>query len=263
MLLIYNPNPFVIKVEASNYGLSNNVYSDSAAWKSYFDGTNTSITVAAGGYGNLFSRTILNNSAWGVISRLNIKNNNTSVAANATLFDLAYVNSSLSGNATAYATSVGTSLKRGKGEGFFTNLSCTIPMTSSTPTDGIRVNFGATNNSGYSGNECATITDASGSTSGKLPGAFGQQMSITVTISNQTGSAKKFRIYLGGNSGVHAQAFSFQGTNVSYNSDAASAKYYDIIESDSIANNGTQVINFFTALPGGKNTPLSFGVRAV
>ena len=262
-LLIYNYNAFAVTVTASNYGLSNNVSNDAAAWKSYFDGNNISISVPAGGYNNLFKRTVSNGNNWGVVSRLSIKNCSTGAAAGAILFDLAYVDSSFAGNATTFAAAVrNNELKRGKGSGYFTNLYCTLPITATTG-DGVRVNFGSKSDSSFSGNECVTLVDTSGASSGQLLGAFGQQMNITVTIKNQTGAARKFRIYLGCNAGGNpSPVYSYGGTNVSCGS-TASGKYRDIIESDSIACNDSATLSFFSALPGGTNTPYSFGVRPI
>ena len=258
-LLIYNPNAFAIKVNATNYGLTNAVWNDSLAWKKYFDGQNTSITIAAGGYGNLFTRTIVNAVPYGVVARLSITNNSTGAAASATLFDLAYINSANAGNATSFATAVGGTM-RGKGAGFYSSVSFTIPLTAATG-DGKRVNLGSELGSNFSGDECATLVDASGQVSSGKTG-YGHQMNVTVTISNQTGSPRKFRVYLGSGSGKSAPVFVFNGKNISY-AEVGSRFFYDIVESDSIAINGTASINFFTALPGGLNTPISVGVRPV
>ena len=106
------------------------------------------------------------------------------------------------------------------------------------------------------------LVDASGAAGGKLKGAYGQQMNITVTISNHTGASRKFRVYLGSSSGNHAPVYVYGGTKVSYNNPVTTSRYfYDIIESDAIPNGGSAAINFFSALPGGTNTPYSFGVR--
>jgi len=72
----------------------------------------------------------------------------------------------------------------------------TFPVLSPTTSAGHACSIGATSSS-FSGAECSYITDPSGSTSGPLQGAFGQQLNITIPIKNVTGSARKFRIFIG------------------------------------------------------------------
>ena len=264
-LLVYNHNSFAINIDVGNNGLTNGIWNDSYAWKSYFDGYNTKkITIPAGGYWNLFEQKISNGNPWGVIARLSIKNS-AGAAASAQLFDAIYVDSMLSGNGKNYAKAQSSPLQRGKGAGFYATLSCTLELTAATG-NGVRVNFGSyspsTSYSSFQGNECSTLVDASGAAGGKLFGAFGQQMCISLTISNKTNASRKFRIYLGSASGGHYPVFSYAGTNISYNNPIANnLNFYDIIETDAIAHNSSQLITFFAALPAGTNTPYSFGVR--
>jgi hypothetical protein len=261
VLLIYNYNSYTIKVSAPNYGLTNGTDSDSAAWKSYFGGQSTSVTIPAGGYQSLYTRSIQNGKNWGIISRLNITNNSTGASAGATVFDLAYYDSSKSGNAQSFAPVDGSPCQRGKGNDFFANVTCTLPITSSHGTNGQRVNFGSIRGSSFSGNECVTLVDASGQVGGKLEGAYGEQMNITVTVQNQTGSSRSFRIYLGSSSGDHTPVCSLNGSTVSYNNIATQRTYYDVIDLGVISNGSSTAVNFFSVLPGGTSTPYSFGAR--
>lgn len=263
-VLVYNPNSYAVRINVTNYGLtntSNTGASDAVAWEKYYNGQSTSLTVAAGGYGNLFLSSVPNNYNFGVVARLNIVKSGTSTAAGVTLYDLAYVSNS--SGATGFATAesyAATKRTRGKGAGYYTVI--TFPTVSPTNADGVGYTIAASNDS-FSGADCSVITDGSGQASGVLEGAYGQQYNITIPIKNTTGSACKFRIYIGSRGGYAFPFVNFAGGIAKYTSAISSMQYVDVIETDTIASGSTASINFSTVVTAMAATPYFIGVRTV
>lgn len=262
-ILIYDSNSFPVKVSVSNYGktnTSNTGAPDVDAWKSYYDGTSTSVTVAAGGYGNLFLTDIPNRNNFGIIARVNVTNSNTSAAATVTMFDLAYISNS--GGGTAFATPDPASSKRlrGLGKGFYAYLQ--FPTLTPTNTTGCGITIAAKTDF-FSGDDCSYITDPSGAFSDLLAGAYGQQYNITVPIKNTTGTTRKFRIFIGSRGGNCFPFVNFGNGIASYKSAAAALHYRDVIETDSIGNGATTSISFSTVVTALASTPYLIGARTI
>lgn len=262
-ILIYNFNSFPVKVNVTNYGItntSNTGLPDAAAWQSYYNGNSTSITVAAGGYGNLFLTNVPNGNNFGFVARANVTNSNTSAAATVTMFDLAYITNSSSASAFATADATSTQRRRGLGKGFYATLQ--FPTLSPTNTNGSGITIAASTDF-FSGADCSTIVDPSGVTTGCLAGAYGQQFSITIPIKNTTGTARKFRIFIGSRGGNSFPFVSFGSGIASYTTAAAAFTYRDVIETDSIANGASASVKFSTVVTALASTPYLIGARTI
>ena len=267
-ILIYNPNSYAVQVNVTNYGLTNGGGSDTAAWENYYNGQNTTVTVAAGGYNNLFLRTIADGNNFGVVARATIVRSGTSTPASVTLMDLAYINDS--GSASSFADEDPTSTKRarGLGSGFYTSITFPTLIPTSSNCVGCTiaskevVGVDNTYDDSFSGADCSYITDPSNKTTGPLQGGFGQQYYITIPIKNTTGITRKFRIVIGSRGGQHYPFVNFAG-GIAYSGPYDYTKYVDVIETDMIADGSTTTISFSTVIPAMSNTPYYIGVRAV
>jgi hypothetical protein len=192
---------------------------------------------------------------------LSITNNSTGAAAKVGLYDLAYISNS--GGATGFATAASQGM-RGTGNGYYTTLSFAT-ISPAANSDGIGYKIAATSDV-FSGSDCATITGTGGAPSGKLEGAFGQQIIVGLPIKNQTGSARSFRIYIGtlANPGYSFAFASIGGQSIYYTDyNANSNKYRDVIDTGSIANGSTLTVNFTTAVTSVSSTPYVVGARAI
>lgn len=264
-ILIYNPNSYEVKVNVTHYGLtntSNTGLPDAAAWKSYYNGGSTSITVPANGYGNLFLRNIGSNYNFGVVARVNIVNSRTSAPATVTMFDLAYESKSDSATAFATAESMSTMRRRGKGVGFYATVN--FPTISPTNTSGIGFKI-ATSTDFFSGNDCSYITDPSNEASGLLEGAYGQQFYVTMSICNTTGVTRKFRIFIGSNGGNCFPFVNLGDEIVCYTTCNRERKnfYTDVIETGSIAPGKTESVSFSSVVTAMAATPYVIGARTI
>lgn len=262
-ILIHNPNPYAVKVSVTNYGLtntSNTGLPDAYAWESYYNGQSTSCTVPASGYGNLFLSSVPAGRNFAIVARVNITKSGTSTVASVTMYDLAYITNS--GNATAFAAAdPSTTLRaRGKGAGFYATLN--FPVVAPTVGTPKGYKFAATSGF-FSGAECSNIIDPSGSTSGPLEGGVGQQFFVTIPVKNTTGSARKFRIFIGSNGGYSYPFVNFLGETAKYTNGAEDHNYFDVIETDMIANGATATIQFSTVVTALASTPYFVGVRAL
>lgn len=271
-ILIYNPNSYAVQVKVTNYGLTDDAtqtHSDADAWESYYNGQNTSVTVAAGGFANLFLRTIGNNHHFGIVARANIVRSGTSTSASVTLYDLAYFTNSGSANSFATAEPLSKKRARGKGSGFYTTIQ--FPQLSPTNTDGVGYTIASkyvaavpdTYNDSFNGVDCSYITDPSGSTTGYLQGAFGQQFQITIPIKNTTGVARKFRIIIGSRGGKAFPFVNYNGGFAKYDPAIDKMTYVDVIETDTIPNNGMTTITFSTLVTAMSSSPYFIGVRTI
>lgn len=262
-ILIYNFNSFPVKVSVTNYGVtntSNTGLPDVAAWQDYYKGKSTSITVAAGGYGNLFLTSIPNGNNYGFVARVSVTNSNTSAAATVTMFDLAYITDSSSASAFATADPASTKRRRGLGKGFYATLK--FPTLSPTNTNGCGITI-ASDTDFFSGADCSDIVDPSGAVSGYLAGAYGQQFSVTIPIKNTTGTARKFRIFIGSRGGNSFPFVSFGSGIASYTTAAAAFTYRDVIETDTIANGASASVTFSTVVTALASTPYLIGARTI
>lgn len=262
-VLVYNPNSYAVKINVTNYGLTkdNTWKPDAEAWEDYYNGQNTSVTIAAGGYGNLFLSSVPNGYNFGVVARVNIVRSGTNTSAGVTLYDLAYVSNS--GGATAFAAAesrADTLRTRGKGAGYYAAI--TFPVAAPTDTNGVGCSIAASGDS-FLGADCSYIIDGCNdeNTSGRLEGAYGQQFNITIPIKNTTGSARKFKIYIGSR-GDHSFPFvNFAGGIAKYLTPSEAMTYVDVIETDTIANGSTVNVNFSTVVTALASTPYFIGVR--
>lgn len=257
-LLIYNPNNYTIKVTSTNRGLTNgNGITDSNAWTSYFQGSTTSITVAAKSYGNMFLQSVPNNYNFGIVARTNVTNNSTGAVASAIFHDIAYISNS--GGANSFAAAVAGSKRRGLAPNYY----CTMNFATVSPTNanGIAYKIG-TQTDTFNGNDLAYVTDGSGATSGPLDGAYGEQIQVSIPIKNTTGTARSFRIYIGSNGGYSFPLVNLSGTTAKYQWIPA-FKYVDVIDSGVIANGSTVTVTFFTVVPAISSTPYVIGVRTL
>ena len=115
----------------------------------------------------------------------------------------------------------------------------------------------------FSGGECSVINDVSGAASGLLEGAYGQQLDITLPIKNLTGSARKFRIFIGSRGGSSFPFVFHAGGIAKYLTGIPAYQYVDVIESGYIANGSTTSIQFSTVVTALASTPYVIGVRAL
>lgn len=262
-ILIYNPNTYAVKINVTNFGLtntSNTGIPDAVAWESYYNGQNTTYTVAAGGYQNMFLSTIHSGYNFGIVARVNIVKSGTSTAATVTMFDLAYTSNSGGASAFAEADALTSKRARGKGAGFYATLSFPTVAPTAGTSCGYKI---ASTDSFFSGAECSNINDPSGITSGLLRGAYGQQLNITLPIKNVTGTARKFRVFIGSHGGNSFPFVNYAGGIAKYTSAAAYYSYRDVIETDSIANGATTSVQFSTVVTALASAPYFIGVYAV
>jgi hypothetical protein len=259
---IYNQNNFTIKVNVPNYGTTlgtaGSVPSDSAAWQSYFQGQSTSVTVAAGAYGNLFLKSVPNNCVYGVVAKASITNNSTGASASAVFYDLAYTSNS--GNATAFAAAQSGGFQRGHGDGFYQTINfAAIAYGSETNKKGYKI--GSTGDV-FSGSDLSNITDDSGSTSGPLNGAYGQIFVVNLPITNNTSASRAFRVFIGSNGG---QSFPFVYMNGDLAVYGSTDPYYgrDVIQTGLIGANSTATVSFSTVVPASSSTPYVIGVYPI
>ena len=177
------------------------------------------------------------------------------------LFDLAYADSDLSGNATAFAPSDGKGRVRGQGKGYIVRL----PFPTLEPTaKGKGYRFASGNNDDYFGTtDCVYITDPSGSASGVLEGGYGQIFNMELKIKNTTGTSRKFRVFMGSHGGNCFPFVYFDKTLAYYTKWFVAGKYVDIIESDTITNGATASINFQIVVPALSGAPYFIGARAM
>lgn len=271
-ILIYNPNSYAVQVKVTNYGLTDDSTQgkpDADAWEKYYNGQNTSVTVAAGGFANLFLRAIGSNHHFGIVARANIVRSGTNTAASVTLYDLAYFTNSGSANSFAEAEPLSKKRARGKGTGFYTTIQ--FPQLAPTNKAGVGCTIASkyvatipnTYNDSFNGVDCSYITDPSVSTTGYLQGAFGQQFQITIPIKNTTGVARKFRIMIGSRGGIVFPFVNYNGGFAKYNTPISKMEYVDVIETDTIPNNGTTTITFSTLVTAMSNAPYFIGVRTI
>jgi hypothetical protein len=261
-LLIYNPNTYGITLNVTNYGTtrSSSVIPDSAAWANYMAGQSTSTTVAAGGYGTLFLASVPNNYVYGILARINITNSSTGASASATFYDLAYISNS--GGATAAAPVSGSTV-RGKAPSHYTTINFAA-LTPPTGVNGVGYTIGAAYDT-FSGSDMAYVTDESGQASGSILGCYGQQIIVNLPITNTTGTARNFRIFIGTQASP-GKAFPFAsigGSSITYTSGINAGLVRDVIDTGTIANNSTTTVSFTTAVPAVSSTAYIIGVRAV
>lgn len=275
-LRIYNPNSYAINVASSNYGLTKNVYNDVAAWWSFWDGTNTSVVIPAGSWGQLFHQTGIPVGSstvpgtWGYLGRLSITKNGTIDPASADLYDIAY--SSSIGTLTTWAAKDpgSTTKRRGYNTGayFCTITANTITMTStSTPRV---INFGASSSSlsNLGGVEVSTITDPSGQTTGPLEGNYGVQHHFTIPVYNSTASPMTVRLFSGnqgaGGSCTSQIAFNGFGGNTGGCSGlwASIGEYADIAQ-EIIPAMSTVNFTLQMVIPAGTCAPYPVGIRKI
>lgn len=260
-ILVYNPNSYAVKVTVETYALTNYSYvgPDSAAWETYFRETqSTSITVAARGYGNLFLRNIAAGYTFGIIARVKITNVSTGANAGVTLYDLAYISNS--GGGTSLAEKEGDTKARGKGAGYVVNI--TFPTMSPDAGGYYGYILGKTTDS-MSGADCVPITDPETGVATLLAGAYGEVLKIRIPIKNSTGAARKFRIYIGSIGGAACPFAYYGGAFARYSSTNAAGTYIDVIETDTIANGSTSIIEFTTVVTAVASTPYIIGVRSM
>ena len=257
-LLFYNPNSYQVTVNVTNYGLTSiSDGTDLNAWKDYYDGNSTSLTIAAGGYANMFLRTIPNNYCFGIIARATIVRSGTSTPAGVTIWDLAYTNNS--GNATGFATKEGTTKARGSGAGFYTTINAPT-LSPANSTNGVGFTIGKYSDT-FNGNDCSYITDPSGETSGRLAGAYGQQFYVNLPIHNSSSSAKTYRIFIGSTGGGSFPFVYLNGSIAKLTGNAIDAfKYIDVIE-ETVPANQTKTISFSTVVAAMASTPYVIGAR--
>ena len=259
-LLFYNPNSYQVTVNVTNYGLTSiSEGTDLNAWKDYYDGNSTSLTIAAGGYANMFLRTIPAGYCFGIVARATIVRSGTSTPAGVTIWDLAYIDSSKSGNATGFATKEGTTKARGSGAGFYTTINApTLSPTNST--NGVGFTIGADTDT-FNGNDCSYITDPSGATSGRLAGAYGQQFYVNLPIHNSSSSAQTYRIFIGSTGGGSFPFVYLNGSIAKLTGNAIDAfKYIDVIE-ETVPANQTKTVSFSTVVAAMASTPYVIGAR--
>ena len=259
-LLFYNPNSYQVTVNVTNYGLTSYSYvaSDVNAWEDYYDGNSTSLTIAAGGYANMFLRTIPNNYCFGIIARATIVRSGTSTPAGVTIWDLAYIDSSKSGNATGFATKEGTTKARGSGAGFYTTINAPT-LSPANSTNGVGFTIGKYSDT-FNGNDCSYITDPSGETSGRLAGAYGQQFYVNLPIHNSSSSAQTYRIFIGSNGGDSFPFVYLNGSIAKNTSGVTHHTYVDVIE-ETVPANQTKTVSFSTVISASASTPYVIGVR--
>lgn len=263
-ILVYNPNSFPIKVNITNSGLTDlsSPGPEAAAWANYHKGVSLpSVQVNANGYANLFLGSVANGHTYGIVARINItKTDGAAITGSgATLWDLAYLNDSGSATGFAAADPSGTMRARGNGAGFYTTISA--PTLSPTNTNGVGFWLGA-NDDNFGGADCSYITDPSGSTSGKLQGAYGQQLNITIPIKNTFSTTKTFRVMIGSLGGMCCPFAYYNGDTAYYNTLTPTGKYIDVLEI-SIATNTTFSVNFTMVVPACTDTSYLVGARTV
>lgn len=264
-LTIYNPNSFAIRVSTNNYGLTNHASnSDVAAWQEYFTWKPTlSIVINPLSYGQLFpARTIAAGNNFGILGQINITNNATSAAASAVLFDLAWVSNS--SGATAFANIKSPTMRRGKAPTYYN----TINFAPLSPTDTNGVYYSIAGSTSYPGifgtDDIPYVTDPSGAVSGLLYGGYGQQYYINMTIRNTTGTARKFRVFLGRTTGFYIfPIVNMGGSTVRASGWTSGGTYVDMIETNTIPHNGTETFSFYTVIPAISTTPLRIGARTI
>lgn len=265
-LLFYNGNSFPVTVSSTNYGTTklSGVQSDSAAWASYMKGGSTaSVNVAAKGYQKMFLQSVPNNYVFGILARLKVTNSNTGALATVGLYDLAYrTNDS---GATSFAPYVAPHL-RGSGNGYYTTVSLNPMSPPANKSGGIAYTLAASFDS-LNGQDCAYITGASGSPSGKLEGCYGQQLIVTLPIKNTTDKARKFRIFVGTQAtGKYSTLYPFVsigGNSVAPGTTIAPGLFRDVIETDLIGVGATLNTSFTTAVPAVSSTPYIIGAYAI
>jgi len=158
---------------------------------------------------------------------------------------------------------------RGKGAGFYTTIQ--FPQLAPTNTNGVGCTIASkyvatisnTYNDSFNGVDCSYITDPSGSTTGYLQGAFGQQFQITIPIKNTTGTARKFRIMIGSRGGVAYPFVNFNGGVAKYIKSISAMTYVDVIETDMIPNGNSAIITLSTVITSMANGPYFIGARTV
>ena len=262
-LLFYNPNSYQVTVNVTNYGLTSiSEGTDLNAWKDYYDGNSTSLTIAAGGYANMFLRTIPNNYCFGIVARATIVRSGTSTPAGVTIWDLAYIDSSKSGNAAGFADlhdPEDEDRNRGSGTGFYTTINAPT-LSPANSTNGVGFTIGA-NTDTFNGNDCSYITDPSGKTSGRLAGAYGQQFYVNLPIHNSSSSAKTYRIFIGSTGGGSFPFVYLNGSIAKLTGNAIDAfKYIDVIE-ETVPANQTKTVSFSTVVAAMASTPYVIGAR--
>lgn len=267
-LLIYNPNNFQVKIDVPNCGLTA-AYGeppDSTAWKNYCVGPKgQGVTVPAGGYANMFLRSISNNNVVGIVARFNITKTDGSAipGTGVTIFEMAYETNSGGAQKPAPANhSDDATRTRGRGAGFYATMTApTIRLTSSNGTQGVSFWIGSSDDN-FNGTDCSVITPVGGALSGRLPGAFGQQLKITIPIQNGYSQTRNFRVCIGSRGGKCCP-FVYFNNQVSTFTQLVEYDYYrDMLEVEIPANSQANV-EFTTVIPAATAAPYSICVRAV
>ena len=172
---------------------------------------------------------------------------------------MAYTSNSGGGTAFATADPLSTLRAIGSGAGFYATITC--PTITPSSTNGTGVTLAATGDT-FGGNDCSYITDPSGSTSGRLEGAFGQQLSITVPIKNTGSTSKTYGIFIGSIGGGWYLYVNYVGSSVKYTDRVSDNKYIDVLE-QAVSGNTTTSVTFSTVVPAMASTPYVVGVRTV
>lgn len=268
-LLIYNPNPFSIKVSSSNNGLTNgNGVSDRLAWGAYFTGNAnlpTPITISPTSFGTIFQQTIPAGNNFGIVARTSVENASSLAAANAYFYDVAYLSTNI--GATTWANLIsGSSMRRGVAPTYYNTMNLdTLSPTDTTNGVAYKICGSAAFPGIFGTADIPTVTDAApagNNSTGLLDGGYGQQYAISMKIKNTFGVAKTFRIYVGKSGGVGSgfPTINMAGVNLSYEW-CPPGYYFDMIDTGSVAAGATVTVNFFMVVPAVSETPVVIGAR--
>ncbi|WP_240416637.1 hypothetical protein [Paenibacillus periandrae] len=256
-ILIYNPSASnSITVTSSNYGTTNATgISDASAWVSYLNTSSSiSTTIGPGGYGSLpaLNLTVANGSNYGVVARLNVTIAGTGSAADAVLWDLAYISNS--SGATGPASTVGSKQNGYSATGSYNYLN--FPTMAPTTLNGIKYNFG------YVGDDF-TSTDmvwvSGGSHTGYIECCYGSQYNVTIPLYNNSGSTQTLRIFLGSIGGFVFPVVNGYGV-IAKKEWVDAWTYVDVVET-TLGPYGSETINFTLMISAISASPLHIGAR--
>lgn len=268
-ILIHNPNAFPVRVSSSNYGKTKyaGVQPDSNAWLSFWNTSMyspVSVTVQPGGYGNIFLQDqIPNGGVFGIVARVSVTNANDNSDASVTFWDLAYISNS--SNRNSAATADGTNRVRGIGQGGYWN---TTIFNSLSPTDakGDYYTLAAAGDT-FNGADVPWIADYSGSASGGVLGNYGQQINVTLPITNNSSSSHKYGIFIGSTGGSLFPCLYYNGIGYRYSPANAWGNipgWYglDILEVQ-VGSYATVSESFQVVVPAVSSSPLAIGARLI
>lgn len=258
-------------------GLTNQVgwVSDIWAWNDYLAGSqNIHKTIEPNEYLDLFTRPVQPESNFGIIGRISFTQDNGE-AAEVTLFDIAYIDSKNSGNATEAAVAFippneESGPHRGKGTGFYETFDLSLVMKNDDIDMAKVISVGIKTDS-FNGEDMIQVVDSSGQIEiTKLAGSYGVQMNINLKFTNNTGLGGNFRVVLGSTGGVCYPFVSYNGifgypVQLQKNGRINDPYYLaDMIDLGWVENGGyVKDIKFFTSLVAQSAGPLVIGVRRV